>query len=207
MSVMDRFGYPGICFLILIENLFPPIPSEIILPFGGFMTTYTNMTVWGVVFCSTVGSILGALLLYRAGAWLTPARLGAFSRTGAGRILGFEEGKVNRAAEWFAKRGRSAVLFGRCVPIVRSLISIPAGMAGVNMSIFVLYTAAGSAVWNLLLVSLGAALGASWRMVQDGISKYSQLTGFLFKGICVGLIIWWMVRRGIKIILKILKIS
>ena len=173
LSVMDRFGYLGICFLILLENLFPPIPSEIILPFSGFMTTYTRMKVWGVVFFSTVGSTAGAFLLYWLGSLLRADRLGRFWDGRLCRLLGFRKENVERAMNWFERRGRKAVLFGRCVPIVRSLVSIPAGMAGVRLPVFFVYTVIGSAVWNFLLVSLGALLGASWEAASQWLGRYS----------------------------------
>lgn len=194
VEVMNRFGYMGICFLITIENLFPPIPSEIILPFGGFMTTYTNMTVWGVIFFSTIGSTAGALILYRLGAFFTPQRLEAVLNTRACKILGFKKEDVEKTVNWFDNKGKKAVLFGRCVPIIRSLISIPAGMAGMEGITFFVYTVAGSTVWNFLLVSLGAALGASWEVVQEWLSAYSHVTK---AALWVGAAVWilWMLGK------------
>lgn len=175
IEVMNRFGYMGICFLITVENLFPPIPSEIILPFGGFMTTYTNLSVWGVIFFSTIGSTVGALLLYRLGRFFTPQKLERMLNTKVCKMLGFKKDDVQKTVDWFDKKGKKAVLFGRCVPIIRSLVSIPAGMAGMELTLFLFYTVIGSTVWNFLLVSLGAALGASWGVIQEGLSAYSQV--------------------------------
>lgn len=175
IEVMNRFGYMGICFLITVENLFPPIPSEIILPFGGFMTTYTNLSVWGVIFFSTIGSTVGALLLYRLGGFFTPQKLERMLNTKVCKMLGFKKDDVQKTVDWFDKKGKKAVLFGRCVPIIRSLVSIPAGMAGMELTLFLFYTVIGSTVWNFLLVSLGAALGASWGVIQEGLSAYSQV--------------------------------
>ncbi len=182
VAVMNRFGYMGICFLITVENLFPPIPSEIILPFGGFMTTYTNMTVWGVIFFSTIGSTVGALLLYRLGRLFTPQKLERLLDTKLCRTLGFKKGDVRKTVIWFEEKGKKAVLYGRCVPIIRSLVSVPAGMAGMELWTFLVYTVVGSTVWNFLLVSLGAALGASWGVVQEWLSAYSQVTKALLWG-------------------------
>lgn len=175
IEVMNRFGYMGICFLITVENLFPPIPSEIILPFGGFMTTYTKMRVWGVIFFSTIGSTVGALLLYRLGRFFTPQKLERMLNTKVCKMLGFKKDDVQKTVDWFDRKGKKAVLFGRCVPIIRSLVSIPAGMAGMELPLFFLYTVIGSTVWNFMLVSLGAALGASWGVIQEGLSAYSQV--------------------------------
>ncbi len=182
VTVMNRFGYMGICFLITVENLFPPIPSEIILPFGGFMTTYTNLTVWGVIFFSTIGSTVGALLLYRLGRLFTPQKLERLLGTKLCRMLGFKKGDVYKTVAWFEEKGKKAVLYGRCVPIIRSLVSIPAGMAGMELPVFLVYTVVGSTVWNLLLVSLGAVLGASWGVVQEWLLAYSQVTRVLLWG-------------------------
>lgn len=176
LSVMERYGYFGICFLILLENLFPPIPSEIILPFGGFLTTYTNLSVWGVTLFSTIGSTAGAFLLYRLGTMLSPQRAGALLDRRLFLLLGFRRENLEKAVMWFERRGKKAVLFGRCVPIVRSLVSIPAGMAGVELPTFFAYTVIGSAVWNLLLVSLGAFLGASWGVIQKWLGVYARYT-------------------------------
>ena len=192
--VMDRYGYAGVFFLILIENLFPPIPSEVILPFSGFMTTYTNMNVWGTVFFSTVGSTIGALILYRIGKLLCISRLERILDSKLCRLLGFEKEKVETTMKWFEKKGRSAVLLGRCVPMIRSLISIPAGMAQMNTAIFLIYTVIGSVVWNFALISLGAALGASWEYIGELISAYSDVIYVAVTGI----IVIWGVRQIVK---------
>lgn len=198
ISVMDRFGYMGICFLITVENLFPPIPSEIILPFGGFMTTYTNMEVWGVIFFSTIGSTAGAVILYKIGTLFTPVRLEKLLDTKVCRILGFKKGDIQKTVMWFDERGKKAVLFGRCVPIIRSLVSIPAGMARMKISTFFWYTVIGSTVWNFILVSLGAALGASWGKILEWFSAYSQATGACLRAAAVLLIIFMVKNRILK---------
>lgn len=198
VTVMNRYGYMGILLLIMVENLFPPIPSEIILPFGGFMTTYTNLSVWGVIFVSTVGSAAGGLILYRLGMLFSPEKLERLLDAKACRLLGFKKEDVEHTMNWFNSRGKRAVLFGRCVPIVRSLISIPAGMAHMELSVFCVYTVIGSAVWNFLLVSLGALLGASWGLVQEWLAAYSQVTRILLWIAAAGLICWITYKRTMK---------
>lgn len=195
VGVMDRFGYLGICFLITIENLFPPIPSEIILPFGGFMTTYTSMTVGGVIFFSTIGSTVGALILYRIGMFFDRQRLEKLLDTKVCRLLGFQRTDVARTISWFESRGKKAVLFGRCVPIIRSLVSIPAGMAKINMLTFFCYTVIGSTVWNCLLVSLGAILGASWGKILEWMRAYSRVTRVFLWGGAALLLFWLLGKR------------
>ena len=173
---MNQYGYIGILFLIAIENIFPPIPSEIILTFGGFMTTYSHLNVWGVIAAATAGSILGAVVLYAIGKLFTPERLEGWIDGKWGRILHLKKGDVTRACGWFSRRGKSTVLFCRCIPILRSLISIPAGMAKMKMGLFLLLTAAGSLLWNTVLVYLGVAAGASWETITGYMNTYSSIT-------------------------------
>ena len=170
---MDRFGYIGISLLIALENIFPPIPSEVILTFGGFMTTYTKLTVWGVIIASTIGSVLGAVVLYWIGRSFTPQRLEYWLEGRWGRILRLKKGDVAKARDWFDRRGKWTVFFCRCIPLIRSLISIPAGMAKMKIWSFLLLTIAGSLVWNSALVYLGAALGASWEIIDSYKNIYS----------------------------------
>lgn len=195
VQIMNQFGYIGVCFLIAVENIFPPIPSEVILTFGGFMTTYTRLTVPGVIIFSTLGSTIGAILLYWAGTALNQERLEKLLNGRAMRILGFEKEDVEKTLKWFDKHGKKAILFGRCVPIIRSLVSIPAGMAGINMPVFLTYTMIGSTIWNIFLVSLGAILGASWEVVLVYIQKYAA---FIKAALIIGalyLIIRFVLRR------------
>lgn len=176
IEIMDRFGYIGICFLIAVENIFPPIPSEIILSFGGFMTTYTSLTIPLVIVFATLGAVIGAIVLYFIGRLLTPERLERLLDMRLFKLLGFKHGDISKTVSWFEKHGKSAILFGRCIPIIRSLISIPAGMANINFPIFLLYTTIGSTAWNILLVCLGAFMGASWEKVLTYFDTYSSVT-------------------------------
>lgn len=173
--IIDSFGYLGLCFLIALENLFPPIPSEAILPFAGFMTTYTRMSVVGAIMFATLGSCIGAVILYWLGTILMPQNLNRLFEDKRVKRLGFKQNDVEKTIKWFEKCGKKAVLFGRCVPIIRSLISIPAGMTKMKFSIFFLYTIIGSAIWNTVLIYLGALLGASWGEVMVYVGKYSEL--------------------------------
>ena len=165
VNVMEDFGYPGMALLIAVENLFPPIPSEVILTFGGFLTPRTALDVWWVVAWATLGAVAGALALYGVGRALGGQRMNALLAGPWGKRLGFDAEAAARAAGWFEKKGAKTVLFCRCVPILRSLISIPAGMARMNLVRFLLYTTAGSFVWNAVLVHLGAAAGESWALL------------------------------------------
>jgi len=176
ISLMNRFGYPGILFLITIENLFPPIPSEVILTLGGFMTTYTSMTVFGVILFSTLGSLLGAIILYYIGSILTQERLIALSMGPLGRALHFRTEEICRSIVWFREKGTKTVFFCRFIPILRSLISIPAGICNMDMSLFLIYTTIGSLIWNTVLVILGSIVGENWVSISEVFHKYSNLT-------------------------------
>ena len=182
MEIMDSYGYWGIALLIAIENLFPPIPSEVILTFGGFMTTYTSMNVPGVVIASTVGSNIGDILLYLDGRLMSPIKLRSLLGGRLGKALHFNKDDINNSMTWFERQGKSTVFFCRCIPIIRSLISIPAGMSQMKFRIFLPLTIAGSAVWNTLLVGAGAAAGASWEKVLDAMDTYSTIA-FLIVGL------------------------
>lgn len=175
LEIMGQYGYIGIMFLIAIENIFPPIPSEIILTFGGFMTTYTSLHVIGVIISATFGSLIGAIFLYGVGSYLSSERLGKLLDGRLGKILNLRKEDMMNACEWFNQKGKCTVLFCRCIPIIRSLISIPAGMAEMKMSVFILFTTIGSLVWNTALVCLGAVLGASWEVIIEKTGVLSQI--------------------------------
>ena len=131
-GLVSRFGYWGVLLLIAVENIFPPIPSEVILTFGGFLTTCTEMTPPGIILFSTLGSVAGAIVLYGVGRLLAPQRLEALLSGRVGRVLKMESADVHKASDWFAAHGWPSVFYCRCIPILRSLISIPAGMAGMH---------------------------------------------------------------------------
>lgn len=175
LEIMNTFGYLGIALLIMIENIFPPIPSEVILTFGGFLTTYTHLTVFGVVLTSTIGSVAGAIILYYVGRLLSKERLEKLVAGKVGKILRFKQEDIDKAMNRFERSGNSTVLVCRCVPIVRSLISIPAGMTKMPMGRFLLLTTIGSSVWNMILVNLGAFFGASWEKILFYMDHYSNI--------------------------------
>lgn len=175
LRIAEQYGYFGILFLIFLENIFPPIPSEIILPLSGFLTTKTNLGAVGVVVAATIGSVAGAILLYIAGGFFNQERLERLVHGRLGRMLHFKMDQIQKAQKGFQEHGSISVLFLRCVPIVRSLISIPAGMAQMPLPRFLLYTSIGSLVWNILLISLGILAGESWSLVSYYIDLYSTV--------------------------------
>jgi Uncharacterized membrane-associated protein len=175
LDVINRFGYAGVFLLIMVENLFPPIPSEVILTFGGFMTTYTDMNVWIVIAVATLGSALGAVALYLIGRLLSAAHLERLFEGRIGRLLHLKISDVNRAERWFQKHGSKAVFFCRFVPIVRSLISVPAGMAKAKPMPFLLLTVAGTFIWNTVLIFLGRVAGDAWESIAHYVDTYSMI--------------------------------
>lgn len=173
IAAVNQFGYIGIALLIAIENIFPPIPSEVILTFGGFMTTVSGMKAPGVVLAATVGSVIGAILLYSVGRWLNPQRLARWVDGRMGRMLRLKKSDLERAQSWFSRRGRFTVFFCRFIPVVRSLISIPAGMTKMNLGAFLFLTTLGTLLWNVVLVYLGVIFGGSWETVLSYFEIYS----------------------------------
>ena len=172
-QIFTQYGYWGVFALIAVENLFPPIPSEVILTLGGFLTTVTALTYPGVVASATAGSCGGAVILYAVGRLASPQRLGAFFNSRAARMLHIEREDVEKTADWFARRGTLCVLYGRCIPIIRSLVSVPAGMSGMAFAPFFGMTVLGSLAWNLALVGAGAALGTSWPVAARALEQVS----------------------------------
>lgn len=179
ITMMNRFGYAGVAGLIAFENIFPPIPSEVILTFGGFMTTYSDLELWGVIFAATIGSLLGAIVLYGVGRFFSPEKLEQLLSGKTGRLLHLYPEDVKKAVVRFEKRGNLTVFFCRFIPIVRSLISIPAGCANMNPVPFFLLTAAGSFIWNAVLVRLGAIAGESWNIIVSYMDAYSAIAMIL----------------------------
>ncbi|WP_242833421.1 DedA family protein [Clostridium sp. BL8] len=181
--------------MILLENVFPPIPSEVILTFGGFMTTNTGMTVIGVVTSATAGSVSGAILLYGIGRVFNVKKLEKIIIR-FGHILKLKVSDIEKANSWFTRYGYKAIFFCRMVPLIRSLISIPAGMASMKFSLFVLYTTAGTLIWNIILVSAGAALGESWGEILGFMDVYSNITyGILGLGFVIFSGLWFLKRK------------
>lgn len=173
LEIMNDYGYFGILLLIAVENIFPPIPSEVILTFGGFMTTTTDMSIIGVVIASTIGSILGAVILYWLGSQLDVERLEMIVNKW-GHILRVTKNDIHKADAWFDKYGPWTVFFCRFIPLIRSLISIPAGMSNMNFGLFLILTTVGTAIWNIVLVNLGASLGDNWELIVEKMDIYSN---------------------------------
>lgn len=188
-DVIDALGEVGVGLLVLAENLFPPIPSELVLPLAGFLAAQGRLSLTLTIIAATVGSVVGALVLYEAGRQLGVRRIRAI----VGRLPLMQVEDVDRAEEWFARHGQKAVLLGRCLPVVRSLISVPAGVARMPRWRFVLLTGLGSLVWNATFVGGGYALGAQFDRVEE-YSGYLNLAVYAAIVVLLGL----GVRRALR---------
>lgn len=191
INIMNVYGYIGIFFLIMIENLFPPIPSEIILTFGGFMTTTSKMSILGVIIASTLGSVIGAFILYYIGKILNKERLIKIVTSKYGKLLRVKPKDIESADKWFDTKGYKTVFYCRFIPIVRSLISIPAGMSEMSIVKFATYTTLGSAIWNTVLVLVGAYAGEKKDIIVEFIDKFSHVILILLIVSFVIFIIWF----------------
>jgi membrane protein DedA with SNARE-associated domain len=189
-TVVETLGYVGVAFLVALENVFPPIPSEVILPLAGFVAGEGKASLPGMVVAATVGSVVGAWILYGISAAIGPERLHQFL-VRYGRWFGVKERDLIRAEDWFDRRAGTAVLIGRCVPLIRSVVSIPAGFRRMPLLRFTLYTAIGSLLWNTTLIGAGAILGDRWERVGDVVGL---LQGVVIVAI-VGLVLFFMWRK------------
>lgn len=172
-GIMEALGAPGAGIIVALENVFPPLPSEVILPLAGFTAGKGEMELWAVLVWTTIGALAGALVLYGAGALLGKDRTHAL----AAKIPLLRTGDLDRAEDWFDRHGRKTVFFGRMVPVFRSVISIPAGLDRMQLAAFVLLTTLGSLIWNTVLVMAGYLLGDRWEVVDTylGIVTYVVL--------------------------------
>lgn len=195
INILNNFGYLGFFLLIAIENIFPPIPSEAILLFGGFMSTYTNLNTTIMIIISTISSTLGAIILYNIGKLFNEERIKKIISSNFGKALRLKENDINKSKKWFDTKGQKSIFFCRFIPLVRSLISIPAGMNKMNIIKFLIYTFLGSLIWNTSLIILGSIVGDNWYIIANTINKYSK---------CILIII--IVLITIKLILENRKI-
>lgn len=188
-GVIDSLGTAGVGLLVALENLIPPIPSEIVLTLGGFLANQGRMSLPLVIIAATAGSVIGALILYWLGRGLGEDRL----KRWLDRIPLVDTDDLEKADKWFERHANAAVLFGRCVPVVRSLVSIPAGANEMPIARFVAFTTLGSGVWNTLFVGAGYLLGSNWQRVD----QYAQWFDYaIYALVAVGIALW--VRKKIR---------
>lgn len=183
---LDQTGYLGVALLMLIENVFPPIPSELIMPLAGFTAARGGLSLVGVVLAGTLGSLAGASLWYLVGRWLGCERLKRWAAR-HGRWLTVAPQEIDEAATWFRRHCGAAVLLGRLIPTVRTLISVPAGIAGMALPRFLAFTAIGTALWTGLLAAAGYLLEDQYGRVQAWLNPASNaillvlVLGYLYR--------------------------
>lgn len=182
-------GYPGICGVMVLEVVFPPIPSEVVLPLAGYEVAQGGLDFVPVTLVATLGSLLGAYVLYALGRFGGRPLVLRF-----GRVLRVGEADLDRADAWFGRWGDRVVLAGRMVPLARSIVSIPAGTMRMPLARFTVLTALGSLVWNLVLIGAGYQLGARWEEVSRLVSRYSVVAYVLFV-LAAGAAVVWLLRR------------
>jgi membrane protein DedA with SNARE-associated domain len=170
LDVIGALGYVGLALLLVAENLFPPIPSEVVLPLAGFLVGRGDLSLWGAIFAATFGSVAGALVLYALGRWGGRRLVLRY-----GKWLRVDEAGLKEAEGWFRRYGDWVVLFARIVPVARSIVSIPAGTMKMPVPRFLLLTTLGSAVWNSVLIGAGVVLGANWQAVSGWMGSYSDV--------------------------------
>lgn len=192
VGLMETLGAPGVGIAILLENLFPPIPSEVVLPLAGFTVAQGTLNMWAVFIWSVVGSVAGAYALYGIGVWLGLERL----RKVADWMWLVRASDVDAAMRFFTKYGRSSVFFGRLIPGVRSLISIPAGLGKMNLLTFGLWTTLGSGIWNAVLIYLGYVLGDNWEKATGYADTYSNVIYGVLVLIILAFLVYF-IRRAV----------
>lgn len=191
INTVENYGYLGIFLLILIENIFPPIPSEIILALGGFFTVKLGLNYFGVVISATVGSIIGAVFLYYIGYYINNDKIKRIFKKNNGFLDKYSK-NINIAKNTYLKYETISVFVCRMIPIIRSLISIPAGIFKMNLFKFVFYTALGSLIWNSIITYLGVYLGENWKIVESIINRYSI---FILVILIIFIILYFFVKR------------
>jgi membrane protein DedA with SNARE-associated domain len=185
-QVITVLGLPGITLIMFAENVFPPIPSELVMPFAGFVVGQGKADFLSVWAAGTLGSVVGAVVLYYIGRWANEPIVRRFVRL-FGRWFLLSEADLDRALRSFARHGEAIVFFGRLIPIVRSLISLPAGMQRMPMGRFLIFTTLGAGLWTAILTGVGVALGANWEQVLDIARRYEQMTVLMLAALVIGL--------------------
>lgn len=172
IELINQYGYLGIAFLIAIENIFPPIPSELVLVFTGYLTVTSKMTIWGSILAATFGALIGAIALYGVGRLLSVKQIEKLVSGRMGKIIRLKPDDIEKSARYFNNHGGKAILLGRCIPVVRSLISIPAGMTSFPFSRFILLTTIGTFTWNTVLILVGHYAGRAWGQILGIIDEW-----------------------------------
>jgi membrane protein DedA with SNARE-associated domain len=193
-DIILALGYPGVALVMFTENVFPPIPSELIMPFAGFVAGRGDLNFVGVWIAGVIGSVLGAVVLYYIGRWAGDTLFRRFLRR-YGKWFTISENDYDRALKFFDKYGYAVIFFGRLIPIIRSIISIPAGADHMPLPQFLLFTTLGSAIWSGVLAYAGMLLGENWHEVTAFIERYQDLTVVVLVVVVVLLVAWFIYAR------------
>ena len=173
-QIISSMGYVGLYLVMFLENVFPPIPSEVVLPLAGNLTLTGRFSIFWITIIGMLGSLTGAFLFYGLGKWLGEARVRTIMEK-YGRYALLSTNDLDRSLEWFDKYDDWVIFFSRMVPIVRSLISIPAGIASMNITKFSFFTILGTALWSFLLALGGRLLGEQWPLIAEFINTYQNI--------------------------------
>ncbi|WP_268913407.1 DedA family protein [Lentilactobacillus sp. SPB1-3] len=195
IELINQYGYWGIIFLIALENIFPPIPSELVLVFAGYLTLSSELNIGGTIIAATVGAYIGAVALYGVGRLLSVQQLEKIVSGRVGKIIHLKSGDIEKAARFFSKYGGKAILFGRCVPVVRSLISIPAGMVNYPFIKFSGFTILGTLIWNTVLILIGHYAGQAWQQILNIVDGWLVII-LIVAIVVVGFTIYYRYRRN-----------
>ena len=190
VSTIESWGYLGVFALMVAENLFPPIPSEVIMPLAGFLAGAGKLSLGLTMLVGTLGSVLGTLMWYYIGLWFGEERLKRFAAR-HGRLLTLSPGDIDAAHDWFLRHGAMAVFFGRMIPAIRTLISVPAGLARMPLWKFLAYTTVGSALWTGVLTLAGLLLHENYALVGRYIDPLSKLVVVTVVAVYLWRVIRW----------------
>lgn len=195
VGILRAVGYPGLGLVMFLENVFPPLPSEVILPLAGWLTldTESGVNLFGVTIVGALGSLASAYVFYGLGRGFDERRVRYLVQR-FGKWLMLTEHDLDVALSWFNRYDEEVIFFGRMVPVVRSLISVPAGLASMDFGRFTLYTAIGTALWSFGLAFAGRTMGAQWRAVSRFIDRYQVLV-IAIKALMVGAFLFSRLRR------------
>jgi membrane protein DedA with SNARE-associated domain len=189
-QIIGTLGYGGIALLMVIENVFPPIPSELVVPFAGFLISRGEMNFIAVVIASSIGTLIGTTFLFYLGKWLGEERLRLLLRN-YGKYVFFPESSYDKALAAFHKHDKAIVFWSRLVPGLRSVISLPAGVANMPLGRFLFYTTLGTLIWNTLLAGGGVLLGNNWSRMMEFVDRFK----YIILPIIAALIVFWIVRQ------------
>jgi len=192
-QIISTLGYWGIALIMFAENIFPPIPSEIVMPAAGYSAARGELNIWLVWLAGVIGTVLGAIVLYYIGMYVGDPVVRAFLRRW-GKWFTVSEKDYDRALAFFGKYGMPVIFFGRLIPIIRSIISIPAGAERMPMGQFLLFTTIGSAIWGGVLTYAGFLLGENWEQILEITDRYQTITVIVLGVLFVALVVWWLLR-------------